>query len=402
MKQVTRAIGPLYKGISSFATICLLSSGAFATESATSHNHTNLEVIESELQSAQSAQRSQKNRIWPELNLVGGYKEENFKIDPKKGAVAYLSFDWNLFDGGRSWADYQEARIGIEFQKVQTERKKRELYLYQLKLQSQLQKLNELAELEAIEVVAYAEQLTAAKKRVGSGLSSESDILELEIRQQSTQEHILELEQEKKQVQSQIQAMGEVLKRESLGSLPTDWQSLEFSKTLSQKEYDYELSQVKAREVGLYSAVLPKIDLSAQYGVIDPQDYTQSDKQETAVSLLVTIPLFSGGKNYTEMRSRQYENFAKDHRLRMQLKMKQSDFEIKKSRRVELQRLYDVHQVLAQKTEKLKKLVQLEFRRGVKDSRDWMEVTDQWVEVRKRLLSLELERKLVEEEILLY
>lgn len=374
-------------------------SPSFANESMTSHNHSSIEVVQSEGAFLEASTNQSKASIWPELSFVGGYKEENFQLEPKKGAVAYLNLDWNLFDGGRTFASWSQAQGMSKVHKISTERKKRELYLQFFKLKRQQQKLENLAKIEQQEVQFYSNQLLAAKKRVNSGLTTEADILELEIQQQETQEHILEMNQELKQIALQLASMGGAVSEAQFSYQTLDLNNPNFENSLISQELNLQLEVAESARMGAYSAILPRLDFNAKYGVVDPQDYSNASRKETAVSLLLTIPLFSGGKNLASVDAAKYDFYVKDHRLRMELKGKKAEFEIKLARRQELSRLIEVHKSLAERTERLMSLVTQEFKRGVKGSSEWMDATEKWVDVRKKLIDFEFEKDLLDLEI---
>lgn len=387
--------------------LSFISTVALATGDLSFHNHSNIEVLRSEVKAQEAEAKSGRAQIWPELSFVGGYAEENVLHEPKKGAVAYLNVDWTLFDGGKSWGEAVASRSSLVLSRLHYERQKRDLFLSQFRLQNELLRLKELAKIESIEVSAYQDQLVAAKKRVSSGLTSEADILELEIRQQETREHVLELNQMSAQIEAELQALGDLLSEKDLqfeesSAGSGDLLNRKFEQTHLSRQIAADLEVVSAQAWGNYSPLLPEIVFNAQYGVIDPQDYTLASKKESALGILLKWSLFSGGKNWNAMQAKRNQNFAKDHRLRMDLRLKSAEFKIKQSRLLELQRLIEVHQVLADKTQRLMSLVSSEFRRGVKGTGEWMEVTEKWVSVRKKLLDLNMEKTNLEKELQYY
>jgi outer membrane protein TolC len=375
------------------------SKAALALDSAEPHAHSSLELVQSEALAEKASVNKAKSQVWPELSFVTGYSEQNVKTDPKKGGLAYLNAEWSIYDGGRSWAEIKALNFRLELSQLQTERKKRELYFSSFKINLELKAIEEQVLIETKEVALYAQQLQAARKRVNSGVTSEADILELEIRQQETEEHILELNQQKVSLEAEQKLLNGGYQNAEYNLLKVP-ESAE--KTLVLQEIRSQLEVIQAKEMGAYSSVLPQLSLAAQYGVISPQDFSNASKNESSINLLFKMPLFSGGKNLATMKALKSESLSADQRLRLLFQEKTATFNIKKFRLTELVRLIEVHAGLSERTQKFVTLVSSEVRRGIKSSGDWMDATEKYIDVQKKLVFLKTEKSLLEKELSLY
>jgi outer membrane protein len=211
---------------------------------------------------------------------------------------------WPIYDGGRSWHGWQQAKIGKDASAYALERSRQQVIARTTAAYAGvLLAIENLAVVEAAFKTASA-NLSIASNRYGSGMAVKSDLLQAQVRQS-------DLEQQKLMVESQIEvgrsilnaAMGvpDQLRFELTDRLETplsldgtieSWLSISQDRRLDLKELNAREAMAKEEIEKAKAAYLPSLDLIGNYQ-IHTEDFDGS-ADNYSVGAVVSLNIFSG------------------------------------------------------------------------------------------------------------
>lgn len=211
---------------------------------------------------------------------------------------------WPIYDGGRSWHGWQQAKIGKDASAYALERSRQQVIARTTAAYAGvLLAVENLAVVEAALKTAGA-NLSIASNRYGSGMAVKSDLLQAQVRQS-------DLEQQKLMVESQIEvgrsilnaAMGvpDQLRFELTDRLETplsldgtieSWLSISQDRRLDLKELNAREAMAKEEIEKAKAAYLPSLDLIGNYQ-IHTEDFDGS-ADNYSVGAVVSLNIFSG------------------------------------------------------------------------------------------------------------
>jgi outer membrane protein len=211
---------------------------------------------------------------------------------------------WPIYDGGRSWHGWQQAKIGKDASAYALERSRQQIIARTTAAYAGvLLAIENIAVLEAALKTAGA-NLSIAGNRYGSGMAVKSDLLQAQVRQS-------DLEQQKLMVESQIEvgrsilnaAMGvpDQLRFELTDRLETplsldgtieSWLSISQDRRLDLKELNAREAMAKEEIKKAKAAYLPSLDLIGNYQ-IHTEDFDGSG-DSYSVGAVVSLNIFSG------------------------------------------------------------------------------------------------------------
>ena len=211
---------------------------------------------------------------------------------------------WPIYDGGRSWHGWQQAKIGKDASAYALERSRQQVIARTTAAYAGvLLAIENLAVVEAALKTAGA-NLSIASNRYGSGMAVKSDLLQAQVRQS-------DLEQQKLMAESQIEvgrsilnaAMGvpDQLRFELTDRLETplsldgtieSWLSISQDRRLDLKELNAREAMAKEEIEKAKAAYLPSLDLIGNYQ-IHTEDFDGS-ADNYSVGAVVSLNIFSG------------------------------------------------------------------------------------------------------------
>jgi TolC family type I secretion outer membrane protein len=215
-----------------------------------------------------------------------------------------LTATWPLYDGGRSWHGWQQAKIGKDASAYALERNRQRVISHTTTAYAGvLLAIENLSVVEAALKSAKA-NLSIVSNRYGSGMAVKSDLLQAQARQS-------DLEQQNIMAESQIEiarsmlnaAMGvpDQLRFELTDGLKTSvapegtldsWLSISQERRFDLKELNAREAMAKEEIEKAKAAFLPSLDLISNYQ-IHTEDFNGSG-DSYAVGAVVSLNIFSG------------------------------------------------------------------------------------------------------------
>lgn len=337
----------------------------------------------------------------PEIEVYG--QQETFKkgrqdskSQPAYGAQASL----NLFNGGRDSLQSQVRTLETEkktfqFRRIQAEEleKVRTLYWNILYTQARLELMNEMSQVNS-------QNLKAAERRIRSGIATESDRVEFEMKS-------VELAQEEAETKLRLSSYRRELAL-ALGFDNAD--SLRFPQQMDH-EHEFEASLLHAaadheflyKEHELQSEAsslesrsfkrswVPRLDAFAAYNQYNQreEDFPDAaDRTESTVGLRVTLSL--GGAFEASREARSLRKTALSARTLADLQKKEVEIHISNEMN-ELKLLHDQVHAAEENTQRAGayyKITQSEYARGVKNSPDVLGASEKLFATKNRHLEI--------------
>lgn len=393
-------------------TACLLGSlplGAQAADITAENLKSLLETRNARVEAARLETEAAAERggffarsFWPEIELYG--QQETFKkgrrdqlSQPAYGAQAVM----NLFNGGRDrlrsdGLTLQTEKKAFQFQRVRAEELEKARTLYW----SLLYGRERLALLED-SVKVNNGNLKAAERRIRSGVATESDRAEFEMKAVELDQALAEARLHRT---TQLRQLALLLGFEEPDELNVQGQlehehEYETALAHSMKDHEFlykeheiqsEAADLEAR--GQSRSWVPRLDAFAaynQYNQREEEDYPDAaDRTESTVGLRLSISLgevFSGGRESGALRKE-----ALSARALAEMQKKEIEVHIH-NEMAELQLLHDQVHAAEQNTRRAEtyyRLTQSEYARGVKNSPDVLGAAEKLYDAKNRHLEI--------------
>ncbi len=361
--------------------------------------------IDSEIQKAKvleiEAQIDQsKSDYYPKFSGTIGAERVESRSEPQindDNFVAELNLDYNLYKfGGTSdrvkalktlkaeqikSANYSNKKIEIQI--------KREFYeaLY----------IREILEMTKSELKYNATLKKQVKNRKSAGLVGNADVLEIEMREATLKNKVIELEEELKHAKDRIRKLTflshgqEIILKGEIQHEHFDAKEHELVEAAMLK--NRELAQNKAKLTSLKyeldsskMARLPELNIRGQYGKLKAYQRLTSDSVEGVIGIYVDIPLFDGGTKSSgvelyKARLAQQQMLVKKNSLELEINVAHSY-----EKMMSIHKQVDLGEINVKRSEVYFKNVLSEYRRGVKNSIDLVSARDRLINFKDELI----------------
>lgn len=360
-----------------------------------------LQSLESQVQ-AQNFRKGYRASLWlPEVNVKGGYQDENTIEDQYQGYVGFLEGRWMLYAGGADQARYQNQNLEYQILDLSLQRKrktlKRELaeVYYNLWIQDESLKLwKERQDL-------LKEQRTMAKRKINAGLSSDVDALEIDLEENVAEAEVEGFKHSKERLLAELQKLLPSTPVENfqvnLNDLPSKpAESTESVEALVQKSSWVQQSRLSTeqslnvRKESL-AAFIPHLELGARYGRITPEYDNPWEGRESQVALLVSWNLFSGGTKWNNWRASKNDTVARETQSQQESLRLYSELTSLRSQLAEKQHLQGLLKKREKASQSYYNLTLSEYRRGIKNSADLASATRGVFDTKQKLIVIETE-----------
>lgn len=364
-----------------------------------------IKQAEENLNTLKSKSNSQYGRYSPKLSIEGGPQTTNFDGEKQSDTSIYGKAEWNIYSGGsdKAAADQNKSEVEIEERRLQIIKNKVKNDVS--KIYYEIQFLLESITLKKKALELNSQQIKIAKAKNNSGFTTNSDVLEFDLRDSTLQSDLILLNQQleqksrdlnivlsKKNSQDVIQVKGH------LERVSTDFNRnylIQRIKTHNEQILlsNNDLKKIQAEKKIAESNYLPKLDLEAKYGKLANEEKVFNDKTNYAIALKVKIPLFSGFEDYNLNKSLNAKNQAIQHEINQKNISLESEVDILLSEIKALNSRLDLEEKNIEKSEKYYKLTLDEYKRGVKNSPDMVGASERLLDARIR--NLEYRRDLL-------
>lgn len=351
--------------------------------------------LEAEIEKTQSD-------YFPKIRAVIGNERRDSRSEPeinKNNFVGELRVDYNLYRfGGTSdkidslrTLRNEEIKIA-DFTQKNLERSLKKEYFEALYYKHELSILEEELKFNK----TLKKQVNLRKKQ---GLVGDADVLEIDMRDATLKDKILQIEEHYQHSLDSIRKLTFISHEEEIklkGDIPHEHfdvkidelveaaykKNLELSNTLSKVEsINFELNSSKTKR-------LPEINLMGRYGKmrIDEQ-YTNNESLEGLVGVYVDIPLFDGGEKSSQTK------ILKSRLAREKLKATKSkkNLHIDVLHRFEkmqnIHKQVDLAEINVKNSKNYFNNVLKEYKRGVKNSLDLVSARDRLMNFKKDLIA---------------
>lgn len=358
----------------------------------------NKEVMEAnlKLESATALKGKTRSFYYPEIGIEGGAESYHSSQTNASNGFAFAYGRYNLYNGGKDFNAFKTQSKEQEFAdfhlaktKVRVQREVAHQF-YDLLF---IQEANKL-KIQALEI--NQSQLKMAEKRKAAGITSDSDVLEFELREATLHSDLLLLEQEKL---SSMREFLRILGRDETntnievsGALNRVPVNKELSELISQAQNEREdlIEAKKNLSIATFahSATLgswfPKADFEANYGNLPRADRILTETPTLGILLKVSLPLFSGFDSY-------YERVSKAHEMdRAEVTMKRVEQQMKVQVEMAFSKLKtigsraDLEEKNLDRSKRYYEITTAEYKRGIKNSLDVASATEKLFDTKLR------------------
>ena len=345
------------------------------------HQNFGLKALKMEMESQEAQVGITRALFFPKFGVVGGFENLEGGTKRDSATLSYIFGTWNLFNG---FADQMaQRRTSIMVQIAQSMYRKSEIelrmevaqlfyrYLHQKAILSFYDKAKDLNE----------KHLGSARKRRASGLLSEADLMDFELRDSLLQSEMRLIQQRMTEIKlGLVRLMGPELGAafEPVGSLPHLHLLGDMKEYLTQASATIEsLKQSNLQiEGAMYdlkksrSAWLPSVDVGVRMGAL-PLDQ-RLDNSNRGMASLVTArwELFSGFETTSQIRAAEAELKRREFEGKQQLLTVMAVVEAAVSKLKSIEERVDLEKQNEDRAQKLYNVTFSEYSRGIKNSTD--------------------------------
>lgn len=251
-------------------------------------------------------EKSLRSGFYPKLSLEAGPQISRIENNKKTGMALYGKAEWNLYRGGSELIKSKRASEELERSKRYKDSFKNEVKSRVAQLYYELQFASESKALLEQALQLNDQQKKIAVKKNQAGFTSSSDVLEFELREATLKSDLLFTDQKLNDVSRQL---GTLLSRPSESGMIAVKGHLErkdfkvdrakLIETLKQNndvlasvESEKKIASLEKQEIE--SSFRPQINIEGLYGRLGNEEEVYQDKNNFALLLKVSVPLFSG------------------------------------------------------------------------------------------------------------
>jgi len=394
-----------------FASVCLVSVVGQAQEPTPKYisvedaknyairNNFGIQALKAEVTAQDAAVAVSRSSLLPTIGIAGGVDVEGSAGQRETAPLSYVYGRMNLFNG---FADHNEQRKNVALKEISESRYRQAVT--ELKLEVEKFFYNYLLKKQFIqfydEALALNEKhLSAVRRRKASGLVSDSDLMDFELRKSFLNSEITKTRQELAEIKlNLVRTMGPELGLafEPKGSLP-HWhlegnvdsylsQVKEYSEAIAQAGLTFEtaLAQLNAARSGWF----PKIDVEARFGALPLDERFNDNATSYSAGVVASWDLFSGFQTTAQTRK------AEAELLREELMAKQTLLTVMAGVETSIRKLQSITTRVDQerdnegRAQRLYKSTLAEFGRGVKNGADMKAAEESWLEAKTRRAEL--------------
>lgn len=367
----------------------------------------NLAIKEAEeiLKSLKEESKSRFALMLPNFVLEGGPQITEFDNIKSNSTAVFLKAEWNLYNGGTDQAALDLSRNAIEIQERKIRLLKNKIKNEISKIYYELQFILESISLKQKALAMNAQQIKIALAKNKSGFTTNSDVLEFDLRESTLQSDLVLLNQQLDQKSKLLDIYlsrkdnlePEIVKGHLVRENLTANREELIKKMLTNNEQlltsQSELESLESAKNQNQSAFLPKIDLETKYGKLANEEQVYNENNNYTVMLKFNIPLLSGFKDYHESNSINAKLIAQKLNIEEKKIFLITELDALLAEIKALNSRLDLEEKNIERSEKYYNFTLDEYKRGIKNSPDMVGASERLLEARIR--NLEYRRDLM-------
>jgi len=351
-----------------------------AKKHAISHNF-EVTSLRRELEEAQAASRRVKAAYYPRLGIAGGAETQGSTNTSQQAVLAYAYLDYNLFRGFEDSYRSEMADIEADKRSIRLKRSEfrvgleveQQFYLYLFK------KLTLELKKKAVELNEALKH--TAKQRRASGLSSDSDILEFDLRDSLLKSDIATVDQELEEsrvnlkrllgeeIGSKIEPVGELHHLHLKGNL-MDYMNRIKGESEGVQVTSRELAKATVESKLWRSKWIPTIDLQTSVGYLPLDRRPALGGVGFQGQILAKFDIFAGFETYWEKQEGEAKRLKLESQLKQVLLLAVSQMEVAYRKIKAIETKVHLEEENEARAKKYYTSVFSEYKRGVKNSAD--------------------------------
>ena len=368
----------------------------------------NLAAKKEQVEVSHSLQGRATSKFYPTLESKLGSEQGLTGKNEQASTFGYLAARWNIYRGGLDvtatrTASLETKRIEFEYEmeRFAVETTVEEIF-------SKIIYLRDICRIKERYIEINTQQQALARQVVARGGGSQSDVIEFEMRLATLKSELAQMEQEYQaafiklklilgeKLTAQPSPTGELQHQHLKGQL-ADYvnQTLVETPQIKLATLDFDIANHKL--TAAKGRWLPQVDVEGRFGSLPASDAGASGKLGSSVALVATWEIFGGFDASYEVREKLSEKAQADWQLKASIQTLLADLETQFSELTTLQKRADLEKNNVRTAKKFYDLVFADFKRGYKNSGDFIDAAQAWydAEIQRKKLDLEfVEKKL--------
>ncbi len=365
-------------------------------------NNFGVQALKAEVSVQAAALRSSRSNFYPKLGVAGGFEVEGSAGARESAPVGFVYGRWNLFNG---LADRNEGRRADTLRQLSESRYEQAVNELRLEVEGLFYDYlfkKRVHDYVAESIELNAKHLGAVKRRKASGLSSESDLMDFELRDSSLLSELNRTKQELDEIKlSLVRRLGPELGMgfEPRGELP-HWhlEGTVDSYLALVKERSESVRQASLTAQGSLAALkasragwMPKLDVEARFGALPLADRFDGERVSYSAGVMASWELFSGFRTSAEGARAEAELRRDEFNAKQALLGGMAEVESGIRKLQSITQRVDIEVSNEARAERLYRSTLAEFGRGVKNGADVKGAEETWLEAKKRRSELKIE-----------
>lgn len=361
-------------------------------------NNREIKAAEQNSLSSESLANERKSSFMPQVSIEGGPMSARFDEEKNSGTAVYGKAEWNLYSGGKDYAELKKAETERDLEKRKLESVKARVSREVSRLYYEMLYLLESIAIKEQALQMNQEQMKLAQAKRNSGLTSQADVLEFELRESTLHSDLKLLQQQRAATARELSYLiGVTESPEALsvkGHLETETLGIDKTKALHHFAAGnleileaHTQAQIASQEKNIArSSFLPKLDLEAQYGRLANEERVFDQSNNYRFFLKLNIPLFSGLGSYYDFSASQSRSAQKEIELQSVQTRVRSELEGLLSELSSIDERIRLEEKNLMRSENYYKMTIAEYKRGVKNSPDVVGASERIIEAKIRNL----------------
>jgi outer membrane protein len=341
---------------------------------------------------------SSTSAFWPHLFLESEYNNNQEKI-PQTQYSTYLSARLNIFNGFQDQKAMKIASLEKSVSQLEYQNLKNQLWKDLLSLYSEFSFLHFKIEVIKRDIQEKNKQTKMAKTKVRSGLTTQTDVLELNLHQQNRELEVLNINNQitnlnekiriivgidervkVKPSQVNIKPVSILLKELNREQITSSNNITERIVMAEQKKAELNLQQIRGQW-------MPQINTEARFGRLGDTDFKSARNDSWSLMAQISMPLFEGFKTTNQYRSQRAEALIQEYKLHQVIQSQSARMNQIFDSLTAIETRLKILEAKKETTKKFYAATLSEYRRGVKGLGDLGRATDEMFGTEIEMLS---------------
>lgn len=365
-------------------------------------NNFGIQALKADVVAQDAAVGSARSAFYPKLGIAGGLDVEGSASERESAPLGYVYGRMNVFNGFEDQNEVRKTEVLKELSESKFEQAINDLKLEVEDLFYEYLLKKRYLDYYSEAIALNSKHLKSVQRRKASGLTSDSDLMDFELRDSLLNSEITRTRQELSEIKlNLVRRMGPELGLafEPSGDLPHWHLEGSVDSYLSQvKDKSERVRQASLAARGALASLksarggwLPKVDIEARFGALPLSDRYNGEATSYSAGIVASWDVFSGFQTRAENRKAEAELAREEFNAKQVLLESMAEVETAIRKLQSITQRVDIEVSNEARAERLYKSTLAEFGRGVKNGADVKASEESWLEAKMRRSDLKSE-----------